>query len=191
MSNVIMTVSASETQNSTARDLNRHPALDSSLHSVHEHLQHPNPPHQLHPRLYLHRVRRRHAADGRSVIYAADRGSLRRRQGVLLQIELRGHFLPGAASDSPGGDEDGPDRFAGVDQLQRAVVVRELVAVRVRHGDVLEELEVDGAVCDGECRELDGVDGDYRRFGLEEEEVDGDCGDGDGEQEHGGHHARS
>lgn len=67
--------------------------------------------------------------------------------------------------------------------------MRELVAVRVRHGDVLEELEVDGAVGDGECWELNRVHGDYWRLGLEEEEVDGDRGDGDCEKEHGCHHA--
>lgn len=54
--------------------------------------------------------------------------------------------------------------------------MRELIAVRVSHSDVLEEFEVDGAVRDGECRELNGIYSDYRRFRLEEEEVDGNGG---------------
>lgn len=57
--------------------------------------------------------------------------------------------------------------------MQGAVVVRELVAVRVADGDVLEEFEVDGAVGDGERWELNGIYSDYRRFGLEEEQVNG------------------
>lgn len=59
--------------------------------------------------------------------------------------------------------------------------MRELVAVGVGHGDELEEFEVDGAVRDGECRELNGIHGDYRRLWLEDEEVDGDGGGGDGQ----------
>lgn len=63
--------------------------------------------------------------------------------------------------------------------------MRESVAVRVRNGDELKESEVNGTVRESESGELDGVNGDLRVFGFEQEEVDGGDGGGDTEEKHG------
>lgn len=49
-------------------------------------------------------------------------------------------------------------------------------AVGVADGYVLRESEADGCVSDGECRELDGVDGELRVSGLENCEIDDERG---------------
>lgn len=59
-------------------------------------------------------------------------------------------MLSAAGADLAGGDEDDADLGAGVEELERAVVVSEIVAVRVSDGDELEESEVEGGVGDGE-----------------------------------------
>lgn len=87
-----------------------------------------------------------------------------------------------ATVNPAGWNKNESDGAAGVGELEGAVVVSEGVAVGVSDGDELEEGEVDGAVADGEGRELDGVDGDFGGFGLEYEEVD-DNDDGDDEEE--------
>ena len=45
-------------------------------------------------------------------------------------------------------------------------------SVRVSNGDVLRESEVNGAVRDGEGRELNGVNGDFGVFRFENGEID-------------------
>lgn len=62
-------------------------------------------------------------------------------------------------------------------------------AVGVVDGDVLREREADGGVGEGECGELDGVDGEAGILGLEDGEVDDGGDDDDENQENGGHDA--
>lgn len=60
----------------------------------------------------------------------------------------------------------------GVEELNRTVVVRERSFVRVPDGDVLRESEIDGAMSDGEGRQLDRGNGDLRILRLEDGEED-------------------
>lgn len=62
----------------------------------------------------------------------------------------------------------------------------ELIAIWVCDGDVLEEGEVNGAVGNGESRESNGLNGDFWRFGFEEEEVSYNNGCNEKEEEHSG-----
>ncbi|KAL2536563.1 Uncharacterized protein Fot_17954 [Forsythia ovata] len=61
-----------------------------------------------------------------------------------------------------GGNEHEAHRLPGVDELQGAVVVKELITVWVGPRHVLEELEVDDPVRGRECRELHSFDSNYR-----------------------------
>lgn len=88
--------------------------------------------------------------------------------------------------DLPGGDEHKTHWLTGVTELKRAVVVSELIAIWVSNGDVLEEGEVNSAVSNGESGEPNGVDGDFRRFGFEEEEISNDNGCNKQDEEHSG-----
>lgn len=71
-------------------------------------------------------------------------------------------------------DENKTERCiaVGVGELKRTVIVSESFTVRVGDGDELEECEVNGGVGDGEGGELDGVDGDLGSLWFEDEKVD-------------------
>ena len=89
--------------------------------------------------------------------------------------EGRCHVLGPARGDFSGGDEHESDLVSGVEELEGAVEVGELAAVRVADGGVEGEGEADGGGGVGgerKCGELDGGDGDLGVFGFEEREVD-------------------
>lgn len=76
-------------------------------------------------------------------------------------------MLGPATLDLAGWNEHEAHRLPVVDQLQRAVIVGELVPVRVGDRDVLEEGEVNGSVGDRESWKLHGVDSNFGNFGPE------------------------
>lgn len=178
-----------KTQNRSITHRNRHPTVGHSLHVVREEMQNPHPPRHLHPRLDLHRGP--HPKPVRAVRENNRAHILRRRprrvQRKGLDGEGGGHVLGPAGPDLPGRDEHEAHLAAGVQQLERAVVVGEGGPVGVLDGDVLGEGEVDGgAVGDGEGGELDGVDGDLGLGGLEDgEEHDEDHNDDEDEEDRG------
>lgn len=165
---------------------NSHTAIRHSLHMVRKEMQKPNPPRHLHSRLDLHRGSHSEptqpVSDDRSDVLRRRR-RCRRGQRERLDGEGGGHVLDPAGVDLAGGDEHEADLAAGVEELERAVVVGELGAVGVLDGDVLGEGEVDGVVGDGEGGELDGVDGDLGVGGLEDGEEDDEDDDGDEDEE--------
>ena len=98
-----------------------------------------------------------------------------------------------ASGDFSGGDEHESDLVSGVEELEGAVEVGELAAVRVAHGGVEGEGEADGGGGVGgerKCGELDGGDGDLGVLGFEEREVYDEEDDEDEEYEDCGHYAR-
>lgn len=147
---------------------------------VSEEVQNPNPTGHLHLRFDLQR-----RADSVPVHSLRDGGD-RSRQGEWLDRESGGHVLRLAGVDFAGGNEHESNLRAGVEELERAVVVRERGFVRVSDGDVLRESEIDGAVGDGERRQLDGGDGDLRILRLEDGEEDDEDDDDDEYQENRG-----
>lgn len=89
--------------------------------------------------------------------------------------------------DLAGGDVHEPYGTGGSgEELERAVVVRERVAVRVPNGDVLVEGEIGGVVEERESWEFHGIDGDFGVLRAEEDEAGDDSGDYDGGEEESG-----
>ena len=119
---------------------------------VREEVQNPNPARHFHPRLNL-----QIGSDSEPSEAVGDRGShgLRHRpQWERLHREGGSHVLGPAGADLPGGNEHEAHLIPTVEQLKRAVVMRELRLVRVLHRHVLRECEVDGAIGDCEARKL-------------------------------------
>lgn len=136
-------------------------------------MQNPNPARHLKPRLHLHA--RPHPEPAEPIRHGGGAHALglawnREREGA--DGECGGHVLCFSSGDLSGGYEHEAHLVAGVEELQRAVVVGENGAVGVVDGDVLGEGEGDGGVGDGEGGELDGVDGEVWVLGFEEGEVD-------------------
>lgn len=172
------------TQNSTTNGFNHHRTSPSTIHSMCEHLQHPHPPHQLHSRLYLHGGPTPSSNNTSPLaIAAAHQTTHPRRQRIRRYVEFRRHVLCPSTVDLPRRNEHRPQRLAGVDELHRAVVVGEFVAVGVGDGEQLEECEVHSAVGDGEVWELERVDGDGGGFWFKQEEVNDDGSGDEQEQE--------
>ncbi|KAK3003397.1 hypothetical protein RJ639_019392, partial [Escallonia herrerae] len=152
-------------------------------------VQHPDPARHVHPRLDLHGGSDPSPAKpvGHSRPHILRLGD---REGERLDGERGGHVLGPAGVDLSGWDEHEAHLAAGVQQLQRAVVVGEHGPVGVLDGGVLGEGEVHGAVGDGEGGELDGRYGDLGVLRFEQGEKYDDDHNHHEDQEDGGYNAR-
>ncbi|KAK2966526.1 hypothetical protein RJ640_019055, partial [Escallonia rubra] len=152
-------------------------------------VQHPDPARHVHPRLDLHGGSDPSPAKpvGHSRPHILRLGD-RHREG--LDGERGRHVLGPAGVDLSGGDEHEAHLAAGVQQLQRAVVVGEHGPVGVLDGGVLGEGEVHGAVGDGEGGELDCRHGDLGVLRLEQGEEHDEDHNHHEDQEDRGHNAR-
>lgn len=63
-----------------------------------------------------------------------------------MDIQLGGHSLGLPCFDLSGGDEDDADRAAEIGELDGAAVLAEHVAVGVGDGDLLDQVQAEGAV---------------------------------------------
>lgn len=153
---------------------------------VSEEVHDPNPTRHLQLRLNLHRGS---AGATQPTVPVPERGpqrvldqpdsTIRIVNRERLNCKSGGHELGLTRFDLAGGYEHEPDLGSGVKKLKATVEVAESCPVRVPNADVLGKGEVDGGVLDGEGRELDGADGDFGVFGLEDGEVDYEDDDDD------------
>lgn len=139
---------------------------------VSEEVQYPNPTGHIHLRFNLQRrsdsVPVHSFREGRSSSNGGDWSG----QREWLDGEGCYHVLRLTGVDFTGGNEHESNLRTGVEELNRTVVVRERSFVRVPDGDVLRESEIDGAMSDGEGRQLDRGNGDLRILRLEDGEED-------------------
>lgn len=112
-----------------------------------EHVQHLDPTHHLHPGFHLHGRSNPHSVEA---IGHGGAQARRRRQGKGLNGESGGHVFGASGVDVAGGNEHESDLIAGVEKLERAIVVGEEGSVGISDGGVLSEGEIDGAVGNGE-----------------------------------------
>lgn len=156
---------------------------------VRKEMQNPNPTRHLQPRLHLHTRPDSEPTEPirHSGPYAFGLPWNWKREG--LNGKCGGHVLRPAGGDLSGGYEHETHLAAGVEELQRTIVVCENGAVRVVDGDVLGEGEANGGVVDGEGGDLDGVDGEIGVLWLENGEVDNEGYNDYKNQENGGDYA--